>query len=99
MSVGPISSIQSATNPLRYAAAGSNQALPTELPSDQRDLIRAVKAIARIDLFGENSELTFVFDRDTRKVLVRVVDRSTREVVMQIPAEYALELAKEANSR
>jgi hypothetical protein len=99
MSVGPISSIQNASNPVRYAAAASAQALPPELSAEQRGLIRSVKAIAPADLFGENSELTFVFDRDAKKVLVRVVDRATHEVVMQIPAEYALELAREAKSR
>jgi len=54
--------------------------------------VRAVNAPA---LFGEANELTFVIDRTTRKTLVRVVNRQTGDVVMQLPAEYVLEMAKD----
>jgi uncharacterized FlaG/YvyC family protein len=46
-------------------------------------------------LFGENYELTFVFDRPNQKTLVRIVDRQTKEVIRQVPSEYALRMASQ----
>jgi flagellar protein FlaG len=45
-------------------------------------------------MFGENSELTFVLDRQTRRPLVRIIDKKTNEVIRQIPPEYALRMAE-----
>jgi uncharacterized FlaG/YvyC family protein len=99
MSIGAVS-INSAGYPYSGSISTgiSPHGVPASLPPEQRDLIQAVKAIDSTELFGHNSELTFVFDRDSRRTLVRVVDRSTHEVVLQIPAERALEMAKEANA-
>lgn len=66
-----------------------------EAAATQRQLIQAVKAVNGPELFGQDSELTFVFDRKTHKALVRVVDKRTREVVMQIPPESVLRMAEE----
>jgi uncharacterized FlaG/YvyC family protein len=44
---------------------------------------------------GENNELTFVLDRNTRKAVVRVVNRQTGDLVFQIPPEYVLRMAQE----
>ena len=73
----------------------SPHGVPATLSPQQRDLIQAVKAVNSAELFGHDSELTFIFDRDSRKTLVRVVDRNTHEIVMQIPAERVVEMAKE----
>ncbi|MCW5976747.1 MAG: flagellar protein FlaG [Bryobacteraceae bacterium] len=80
----------------------SNPALPVsaqivspELQAQNRELIEAVKALNGAEFFGQNNELTFVFDRTTRRPLVRIVDRETREVVRQIPPEYALRMAED----
>jgi flagellar protein FlaG len=69
-----------------------------EIQAENRELIEAVKALNATELFGQNSELTFVIDRETRRPLVRIVDRETREVLRQIPAEYALRLAEDFRS-
>jgi uncharacterized FlaG/YvyC family protein len=60
----------------------------------ERDLIKAVKAMSNSNLIGENSELTFVFDRHVGRVLVRIVDKLTRKTVMQVPPEYILRMAE-----
>jgi uncharacterized FlaG/YvyC family protein len=65
---------------------------------EQRELIQAVKALNGSELFGQDSELTFVFDRNTRKALVRVVDKNTRELIMQLPPESVLKMAQERTS-
>lgn len=67
----------------------------TELQAEDRELIQAVKALNATEMFGQNSELTFVLDRETRRPLVRIVDRETREVIRQIPPEYALRIAED----
>lgn len=87
-----ISSVQLAAN---YAAA----APAPERVSEQRELIRAVHALNATDLFGENRELSFAMDRDTKRPVIRIVDRDTREVIQQIPPEYALRLAEELFGR
>jgi len=68
---------------------------PVDRLPEQRVLIQAVKAVNVADLFGQNSELTFVLDRESRRPLVRLIDRDTNEVIRQIPPEYVLRLAEE----
>ncbi len=70
------------------------QAIPQKL-KEEREIIQAVKAVNRIQLFGDQNELTFVFDRGSGKPVLRIVDRETNEVVRQIPADYVLQLARE----
>lgn len=57
-------------------------------------LIKAVRAVNSAELFGNHNELSFAFDRETQRPVVRIVDRKTREVVQQIPAEYVLRMAE-----
>lgn len=61
------------------------QAPPAERTQDQRELIRAVRAVNATEMFGQDNELTFILDRESRKAIVRIVNRQTREVVQQIP--------------
>jgi len=80
------------------AHAPAASSLPPLSP-DQRALIQAVKAVNASGLFGADHELSFIVNRNTRQVVVRIVDRDTREVVRQIPAEYVLRLAEENPER
>lgn len=41
-----------------------------------------------------NSALEFSIDKDTGRVVVRIIDRATQELVRQIPMEELLTLAK-----
>ena len=73
---------------------------PAQLPppaeaAQRRDLVKAVKEVNQAELFGSNNEITFAIDRDSKRLVTRVVDKSTGEVVDQIPAEYLLRLAEE----
>ena len=63
--------------------------------AERRDLVRAVTAINATELFGENYELTFVFDRQSKRTLIRIIDRETKEVIRQLPNEYALRIASQ----
>jgi flagellar protein FlaG len=69
-----------------------------EQPAEQREVIKAVKALNATEMFGEQNELQFQTDRQTRRMVVQVVDRKTKEVVSQVPPEYVLRLAEDLRS-
>jgi flagellar protein FlaG len=71
---------------------------PVHLQAEDRELIRAVKKVNESAFLGNENELTFVLDRETKKPLVRIVDRETKELIRQIPPEYVLRLASEADA-
>lgn len=66
--------------------------------TERRELVKAIKAINATEFFGQNYELTFVLDRETKRPLMRIIDRQTREVIRQLPPEYTLRLAEEIKS-
>ena len=73
---------------------------PVQVPSPsetaaRRELVKAVKAVNEAELYGSGRELTYSIDRDTKRLVTKLVDRTTGEVVNQIPAEYVLRLAEE----
>ena len=86
--------IASVGHDISQSVLAPGQALPQKL-KEEREIIQAVKAVNRIQLFGDQNELTFVLDPESHKPLLRIVDRETNEVVRQIPADYVLQLARE----
>ncbi len=71
-------------------------AVPSEVRAEQQQLIKAVKAVNSTQVFGENTELVFVLDRQTRRPLLRLVDMRTKEVIRQVPPEHVLRLAEDS---
>lgn len=86
-----ITSINPITTPI---VALAEAAVPKQEAQERRNLIKAVKEVNSSGLAGQDQELSFIFDRDTQKPIVRIVDRETREVLQQIPAEYVLRMAE-----
>lgn len=86
-------------DPARTINAQVQQPAPPQQMAERQQLIQAVKEVNRSEMLGQENELTFVFDRNTRKALVRVVNRQTNEVVLQIPPEYVLRMAEELKRR
>lgn len=86
-----IDSLHSVGQSLPAAAA----TLPIEKLSEHRELIQAVKALNAAELFGQNQELTFAVDRETRRPVMRLVDRDTNELIRQIPPELVLRMAQD----
>lgn len=84
-------------SPVNRVSAMQAAAVPV-IPADQaaanRDVVQAVKAVNAAGLFGEDNQLTFQRDRQTQKMVMRIVNRKTNEVVSQIPPEYILRLAE-----
>jgi uncharacterized FlaG/YvyC family protein len=58
------------------------------------ELTQAVKAVNGAKLFGQDSELSFLMDRESKRFVVRLVDKNTRKVIRQIPAETILRQAQ-----
>jgi uncharacterized FlaG/YvyC family protein len=80
-------------------AAAAPVAVAEPQSVEQRALIQAVKAVNAAELFGSDNELTFVFDRSSRRAIARLVNRQTREVIKQFPPEYVLRMAEESKQR
>jgi len=70
-------------------------AAPVEHSGQTRDVIQAVKALNATEMFGEENELTFHMDRQSRRMVVQIVNRNTKEVVSQIPPEYVVALSED----
>ena len=62
---------------------------------EKKEIIEAVKAVNKAEFFGQENELTFVLDRKSQKVLVRIVNKTTGELVRQIPDDYVRRLASD----
>jgi uncharacterized FlaG/YvyC family protein len=58
------------------------------------ELTQAVKAVNGAKLFGQDAELSFLMDRESKRFVVRLVDKNTRRVIRQIPAESILRQAE-----
>ena len=76
-----------------------DQPLSRREVAERLELVKAVKAVNEGQLFGQNRELTFSFDRTGRRAVVKIVHRETREVIRQIPAEQVLRLAESLDGR
>jgi uncharacterized FlaG/YvyC family protein len=61
---------------------------------EKREVIQAVKAVNGSDMLSEGNELVFQRDRDTQRIVIRLVNRKTGDVVTQVPPEYVLRLAE-----
>jgi flagellar protein FlaG len=57
------------------------------------ETVQSVKAINGAKLYGQDSELSFIIDRETRRLVIRLVDINTRKVIRQIPTEEVLRRA------
>jgi uncharacterized FlaG/YvyC family protein len=74
-------------------------AAPVDHAADNREIVRAVKALNASEMFGEENQLTFRRDPETQRMVIRVVNRKTEEVITQIPPEYVLRLAEDLKAK
>jgi uncharacterized FlaG/YvyC family protein len=72
---------------------------PMDHAAENREVVRAVKALNGTEMFGQDNQLTFRKDPETQRMVIRVVNRKTEEVVTQIPAEYVLRLAADLKQK
>lgn len=81
-----------------YATTLTQAPTPAERTPEVREMIEAVKAINKSELLGNENELSFTFDRNTKKPIIRIIDRQTKKVVRTIPPEYLKRLLEELSS-
>jgi flagellar protein FlaG len=86
VSISPIGSINT--------SVATEVVQPQRLSEEDRTLIRAVKSVNASGLMGDSNEVTYMIDRASQRLVVRVVNRESGEVVNQIPAEYILKMAE-----
>lgn len=66
---------------------------------EKKEIIEAVRAVNKAELFGQENEVTLVLDRRSQKMLVRIVNKETGELVRQIPSEYLQHLASDLRTK
>ena len=88
MEIGPV-------QPNTHVTGAAPASVTPATPAVNQDIVQAVKALSETELFGQNNELTFVLDRETRRPVLRIINRQTNEVIRQIPPESALRLAED----
>ena len=72
----------------------SNSKDSIQIQTENREIIQAVRAVNASVKLGDNNELTFSLDRQTRRPVIKIVNRETHEVIVQIPNEQVLRLAE-----
>ena len=80
-------------------AAPAPTTVPVDVAAQNREVVQAVKALNRTELFGHDNQLRFQKDARTGRMIVKVVNSKTNEVVSQIPPEYVLRLADDLKAR
>jgi uncharacterized FlaG/YvyC family protein len=78
-----------------YAASLAQAVTPVQRQPEHTEIIKAVRAANKSELFGDNYEATFIVDGKSRKPIVRIVDKQTHEVIREIPAKYLQRLAED----
>jgi flagellar protein FlaG len=65
--------------------------------SNRRDSGKVDQAIHRFleNIGGKNSELAISMDKDSQRIVIKVLDSKTKEVIKQIPSEELLALAED----
>jgi flagellar protein FlaG len=67
--------------------------------AQNRQVVQAVKALNKSEMFGEDNNLEFERDPGTKRMVVKVVNRTTGDVVSQIPPEYVLRLSENIHEK
>ncbi|SPF51828.1 conserved hypothetical protein [Candidatus Sulfopaludibacter sp. SbA4] len=86
-------------NRVAQAPQATVPAIPADQVAQNRGVVQAVKALNGTEMFGEDNQLMFVKDRQSQRMVVRVVNKKTNEVVSQIPPEYVLQLADDLRQK
>ena len=65
----------------------------TDTGPQNRQVVQAVKALNKSEMFGSDNGLEFQRDPQSKIWVVKVINRTTGDVISQIPPEYVLALA------
>ena len=98
-SVSPVPIAQNADKVQRNESAARGQDLPpnqVEEAEKPANVEQVETAVSKISDFVQNfqRDLLFSIDKDSDRLVVKVVDSETQEVIRQIPSEETLRIAK-----
>lgn len=95
-----VQQLQENTAPERHVAAASGQALPSDQAEERASVQQVESAVSKISDFVQNfqRDLQFSVDKDSDRLVVKVVDSETQEVIRQIPSEEMLRIARSLDS-
>jgi flagellar protein FlaG len=81
-------------------AAENGQDVPLSTAGDAQDVQKVESAVSRISDFVQNfqRDLLFSIDKESDRLVVKVVDSETQEVIRQIPSEETLRIARNLDS-
>ena len=77
------------------ASVGAVSEVPVQKAQENRDIVKAVRALNATEMFGQDNRLTFQRDLYSHQMVVRVVNKKTGDVVLQIPSEEVLRMAED----
>jgi flagellar protein FlaG len=99
-SVSPVPIAQNADKVQRNESAARGQDLPPKLAGAAATAGQVETAVSQISDFVQNfqRDLLFSIDKDSDRLVVKVVDSETQEVIRQIPSEETLRIAKNLDS-
>jgi flagellar protein FlaG len=88
------------TGPERHVATASGQELPLNKAEDEVSVQQVESAVSQISDYVQNfqRDLQFSVDKDSDRLVVKVVDSETQEVIRQIPSEEMLRIARSLDS-
>ena len=95
-----VQQLQKNTAPVRHVAAASGQVLPSDQAEERASVQQVESAVSKISDFVQNfqRDLQFSVDKDSDRLVVKVVDSETQEVIRQIPSEEMLRIARSLDS-
>ncbi len=84
----------------RNTAAARGEELPRSSDEQEPDQASVESAVSRISDFVQNfqRDLQFSVDKESDRLVVKVVDSETQEVIRQIPSEETLRIAQNLDS-
>ena len=99
-STNVVQQVQKNTAPERHVAAASGQQMPSDQAEERASMQQVESAVSKISDFVQNfqRDLQFSVDKDSDRLVVKVVDSETQEVIRQIPSEEMLRIARSLDS-
>jgi uncharacterized FlaG/YvyC family protein len=80
-------------------APASATPVAVDSAAQNRQVVQAVKALNKSEMFGSENGLEFERDPESKRWVVKVVNRTTGDVVSQIPPEYVVRLADDLKEK
>ncbi|HXB71277.1 MAG TPA: flagellar protein FlaG [Candidatus Acidoferrales bacterium] len=77
------------------ASVGSVPDVPVQKAQENRDIVKAVRALNGAESFGQDNHLSFQRDPYSHQMVLRVVNQKSGDVVLQLPSEEALRMAED----